>query len=78
MLGFIFRFSFSLSETNVLLLDFAFIPLHTLTGIIAGVREGVGNEGLQRLMGEKSEAVTSRVGGLICRTFGGFRVFPEL
>lgn len=53
-------------------------PPHTLTGIIAGVREGVGNEGLQRLMGEKSEAVTSRVGGLICRTFGGLRVFPEL
>lgn len=49
-----------------------------LTGIIAGVREAVGNEGLQRLMGGKSEVVTSRVGGLICRTFGGFRVFPEL
>lgn len=54
------------------------ICLHTLTGIIAGVREAVGNEGLQRFMGEKSEVVTSRVGGLICRTFGGFRDFPEL
>lgn len=42
------------------------------------MREAVGREGLQRLMGEKSEVVTSRVGGLICRTFGGFRVFPEL
>lgn len=50
----------------------------TLTCSIAGVREAVGSEGLQRLMGEKSDVVTSRVGGLICRTFGGFRVFPEL
>lgn len=45
---------------------------------IAGVREAVGSEGLQRFMGEKSEAVTSRVGGLICRIFGGLRVFPKL
>lgn len=49
-----------------------------LTGIMLGVREAVGKEGLQRLMGEKSEAVTSRVGGLICRTLGGLRAFPEL
>ncbi|TNN27887.1 hypothetical protein EYF80_061966 [Liparis tanakae] len=45
---------------------------------IAGVREAVGRDGLQRFMGEKSEAVTSRVGGLICRTFGGLRGFPAL
>lgn len=45
---------------------------------IAGVREAVGREGLQRFMGEKSEVVTSRVGGLICRILGGLRVFPEL
>lgn len=49
-----------------------------LTCSIAGVSEAVGREGLQRLMGEKSEVVTSRVGGLICRTLGGFLVFPEL
>lgn len=45
---------------------------------IAGVREAVGREGLQMFMGEKSEAVTSRVGGLICKILGGFRAFPEL
>lgn len=49
-----------------------------LTCSMAGVREGVGSDGLQLFMGEKSEAVTSRVGGLICRTLGGLRVFPEL
>lgn len=45
---------------------------------MAGVREPVGREGLQRFMGEKSEAVTSRVGGLICKILGGFLAFPEL
>lgn len=40
--------------------------------------EAVGSEGLQRFMGEKSEAVTSRVGGLIFRILGGLRAFPEL
>lgn len=49
-----------------------------LTCSIAGVSEAVGREGLQRLIGGKSEVVTSRVGGLICRTLGGFLVFPEL
>ncbi len=52
--------------------------IKTPTCSIAGVREAVGREGLQRFMGEKSEVVTSKVGGLICRTFGGLRVFPEL
>lgn len=49
-----------------------------LTCSMAGVSEAVGREGLQRFMGEKSEVVTSRVGGLICKTLGGFLVFPEL
>lgn len=48
-----------------------------LTCSTAGVREAVGRDGLQRFMGEKSEAVTSRVGGLICRIFGGLRDFPR-
>lgn len=49
-----------------------------LTWSIAGVSEAVGSEGLQRFMGEKSEAVTSRAGGLRCRILGGLRAFPEL
>lgn len=49
-----------------------------ITCSTAGVREAVGREGLQRFMGEKSDVVTSRAGGLICRIFGGLRVFPEL
>ena len=52
--------------------------MHALTCSIAGVREAVGREGLQRFMGEKSEVVTSRVGGLICRILGGLRAFAAL
>lgn len=49
-----------------------------LTCNIAGVSEAVGSDGLHRLEGEKSEAVTNRAGGLICRILGSLRVFPEL
>lgn len=38
----------------------------------------MGREGLQRFMGEKSDAVTNRAGGLICRILGGLRVFPGI
>ena len=54
------------------------VRIYKFTCSIADVKEAVGSEGLQRLMGEKSEVVTRRAGGLICRSFGGFRVFPEL
>ena len=43
---------------------------------MAGVSVAVGSDGLQMFMGEKSEAVTSSVGALSSRTFGGLRIFP--